>query len=72
MRVTVEQLDKSELKKLNSLTIGYGNLSRACEKSGVPYQTLKRIILTGMGTSEYVSLIREKLLTPANVESFSE
>jgi hypothetical protein len=65
------KLFDNEIKELQELISGYGNLKRNADKAGLKTRTLERIVLTGSGLDQNIKSIREKLLSGNKIKVVS-
>lgn len=61
-RYETEALTKQELKRLKTMTTGYGNFQRVSDKAEMPVVTLRSIVQRGYGKPETIKKIRESIL----------
>lgn len=62
-RYETEALTKQELKRLKSMTTGYGNFQKVSDQAEMPVVTLRSIVQRGYGKPETIKKIREAILT---------
>gem|GEM_PF-4703429 len=71
----IEKLTPKEQKYLQSLILGYRMLTIASNQSGVPTRTLHNIARIGHGSTTYVEMLRNTLLSGINspkIENITE
>ena len=83
-KVRIEELTKSEHRKLKNLLLGYGNFRKqyikilvACNydknhKNYIARMTLHNVSTSGYGHPDTIKTIREIILTDANLQNENE